>query len=429
MIESIGIIIIVLAGFALVKGIDVRFVLFIAGIALGFISGDVFAIFNEFQKSMGEGKTIAPICASMGYAFLLRMTGCDKAMVHYIIAPIKKLSWFLLPGSCIVGFLTNIAIPSQTAAAAAVGPILVPILTAAGFHPLIAASALVLGSSGGGDLFNPGEPEVVSIQVGTGAPLTQVMDTLAQYEIMAFTIAVVIFVAISYLKPPTNQIEYHSNQHEEDLQPTLFKAIMPPLPILTLLLIRPGNGLFAPLLEVYPQGLPVAHAMVFFGFLLIMFNTKRISTLTNEFFKGLGFGYAHVISLIITANCFIAGLEAIGFMQSIISFILHAGPFAHIAGSLSVWAMAVVSGSGTAPSVAFSNGVLPTMSAIDMKNAIDLGALGALGSAFGRTMSPAAAVMIFAAALIGVSPLEIVKRTAIPLIIGLILTIIASILW
>jgi DcuC family C4-dicarboxylate transporter len=44
-------------------------------------------------------------------------------------------------------------------------------------------------------------------------------------------------------------------------------------------------------------------------------------------------------------------------------------------------------------------------------------------------MSPAAAVMIFAAALIGVSPLEIVKRTAIPLIIGLILTIIASIFW
>lgn len=427
--EIVGALIIILAGIALARGIDVRFVLFIAGISLGLASGDVFAIFNEFQKSMGEGKTIAPICASMGYAFLLRMTGCDKAMVHYIMSPIQKLSWFLLPGSCFVGLLTNIAIPSQTAAAAAVGPILIPILTAAGFHPLIAASALVLGSSGGGDLFNPGEPEVVSIQVGTGAPLPEVMNTLAQYELIAFTIAVAVFIFISYLRPPTKVIEYGAHEQEDAQHPTLLKAIMPPLPILTLILVRPGNHFFDPILSVYPQGLPVAHAMVFFGFLLILFNTKRISALTNEFFNGLGFGYAQVISLIIAANCFIAGLEGIGFMKSIIGFILHAGPFAHVIGSLSVWAMAIISGSGTAPSVAFSNGVLPSMSAIDINNAIDLGALGALGSAFGRTMSPAAAVMIFAASLIGVSPLEIVKRTAIPLIIGLAITILVSIIF
>jgi DcuC family C4-dicarboxylate transporter len=43
-------------------------------------------------------------------------------------------------------------------------------------------------------------------------------------------------------------------------------------------------------------------------------------------------------------------------------------------------------------------------------------------------MSPAAAVMIFASALIGVSPLQIVKRTAIPIIIGLFATILISII-
>ena len=71
MIEVIGALIIVLAGYALLKGMDVRFVLFMAGILLGILAGDVLSIFNEFQKSMGEGKTIAPICASMGFAFLL----------------------------------------------------------------------------------------------------------------------------------------------------------------------------------------------------------------------------------------------------------------------------------------------------------------------------------------------------------------------
>ncbi len=428
MIEIIGALIIILAGYALLKGMDVRFVLFMAGILLGILAGDVLSIFNEFQESMGEGKTIAPICASMGFAFLLRITGCDHAMVHYIISPLKKISWFLLPGSCLVGFLTNIAIPSQTAAAAAVGPILIPILTGAGFHPLIAGAALVLGASGGGDLFNPGEPEVVSIQVGTGAPLNQVMASLAQYEILAFSIAVAIFVLISYLRPPKQDLTYTEEVNDE-FKPTILRAIMPPLPILTLLFVRPGNPLFAPLLEFYPQGPPVAHVMVFYAFLLILLNFKKITQLTNEFFSGLGYGYANVISLIITANCFIAGLEAVGFMQSIITFIINSGPYAHVLGSLSVWGMAVISGSGTAPSVAFSNGVLPTMSAIDINHAVDLGAISALGSAFGRTMSPAAAVMIFASALIGVSPLAIVKRTAVPIMAGLIITILISIIF
>jgi C4-dicarboxylate transporter len=44
-------------------------------------------------------------------------------------------------------------------------------------------------------------------------------------------------------------------------------------------------------------------------------------------------------------------------------------------------------------------------------------------------MSPAAAVMIFASALIGVSPLTIVKRTAIPIMTGLIITILISIIF
>jgi len=409
MIEIIGALIIVLAGYALLKGMDVRFVLFMAGILLGILAGDVLSIFNEFQESMGEGKTIAPICASMGFAFLLRITGCDHAMVHYIISPLKKISWFLLPGSCLVGFLTNIAIPSQTAAAAAVGPILIPILTGAGFHPLIAGAALVLGASGGGDLFNPGEPEVVSIQVGTGAPLNQVMTSLAQYEILAFSIAVAIFVLISYLRPPKQDLTYTEEVNDE-FKPTILRAIMPPLPILTLLFVRPGNPLFAQLLEFYPQGPPVAHVMVFYAFLLILLNFKKITQLTNEFFSGLGYGYANVISLIIT-------------------FIINSGPYAHVLGSLSVWGMAVISGSGTAPSVAFSNGVLPTMSAIDINHAVDLGAISALGSAFGRTMSPAAAVMIFASALIGVSPLAIVKRTAVPIMAGLIITILISIIF
>ena len=80
--------------------------------------------------------------------------------------------------------------------------------------------------------------------------------------------------------------------------------------------------------------------------------------------------------------------------------------------------LAVLSGSGTAPSVAFSKAVLPSLSAVDVLEAVDLGLLGAIGATFGRTMSPVAAVVIFTSTLTGCSPLQIVKRTGPPLGIG-----------
>lgn len=107
-------------------------------------------------------------------------------MVQLIMKPIMKMKFLLIPGSCLVGFITNIAITSQTASAAAVGPIIIPILIAARFHPIIAGSALVLGCSSGGNLFNPGEPDIVGIQTATSAPIASIVDMAFLPEIIAF---------------------------------------------------------------------------------------------------------------------------------------------------------------------------------------------------------------------------------------------------
>jgi DcuC family C4-dicarboxylate transporter len=71
--------------------------------------------------------------------------------------------------------------------------------------------------------------------------------------------------------------------------------------------------------------------------------------------------------------------------------------------------------------------VLPTIAKTDQTAALNLGVLAAVASNFGRTMSPVAAVVMFSSTLVKVSPVEIVKRTAPPLLVaGVVLFIIMS---
>ncbi|HBB25763.1 MAG TPA: C4-dicarboxylate transporter, partial [Bacteroidetes bacterium] len=120
-------ILIVAAAIVLIaRRVDARLVLIVAGVLLAGLAGTPTRILDVFQNAVGRGDIIGPICTAMGYAFVLRHTGCDTQMVRLLIRPVRDLSWALVPAGVAIGFVTNMAITSQTAAAAAVGPILVP---------------------------------------------------------------------------------------------------------------------------------------------------------------------------------------------------------------------------------------------------------------------------------------------------------------
>jgi C4-dicarboxylate transporter len=67
--------------------------------------------------------------------------------------------------------------------------------------------------------------------------------------------------------------------------------------------------------------------------------------------------------------------------------------------------------------VAFAKAVLPALRD-DAPLALDLGSLAAIGASFGRTMSPVAAVVIFSAALAGVTTWSVIRRVAPVLLVG-----------
>ena len=62
----------------LVREVDVRLVLFGAGLVLASLVGKPLVVFDVFLAEMGNVRTIGPICSAMGYAYVLRATRCDR---------------------------------------------------------------------------------------------------------------------------------------------------------------------------------------------------------------------------------------------------------------------------------------------------------------------------------------------------------------
>ena len=313
------------AVYGVVRGRDVRLVLLVAGLALGGLALRPWIVLDAFARTMGDGKIVGPICSAMGFSFVLRRIGSDRELVRLLVKPIRHIRWLLVPGGAAVGFVANMAITSQTAAAAAVGPILVPIMLAAGWHPILVGATLVLGCSGGGNLNNPGEPDIVTVQSATGAPLIQVLDRVLLPELVGFSVAVLVFILLCR-RTPSEHVEPPIAFEEEPERPVKMPmAVLPLLPIALLLLLQPRLRLVPALLELYPDGLPVVHAMVFSTLVAMVLRRRDASAEFRAFFEGMGFAFVHVISLIIAASCLIAGMEAVGLVQVLVGLVSGEG--------------------------------------------------------------------------------------------------------
>lgn len=411
-------IIIALTMWLLVRNVDVRLVLFGSGLSLAALALKPLVIFEVFLTEMGNGKTIGPICSAMGYAFVLRATGCDRPMVRLLLAPVRRTRWLLIPVGCAVGFITNIAITSQTGAAAAVGPILVPLMLAAGYSPIIAAATLLLGCSGGGALYNPGDADLVAIQDASRAPMKMALDAMFLPLVGGFAAAVGVFSFSAGREITATSAPPAEAPTEEETTGQWWKALLPPLPVLSILAMMPGV-LFATPPAPFQKGLPVAHAMVGATILVLVLCRGEVSKHVKTFFEGMGYAYANVISLIVTASCFIAGLAQVGLIDRIVTIVSGVGWTAKLAAGLFPGLLAVVSGTGMGPSIAFSKAVLPALRDTNLTAALDLGALGAIAAGFGRTLSPVSAVVIFCATQFGNSPaIPVIKRLILPVLVG-----------
>ena len=351
--------------YALIKRYETRLVLLTAGLVMTLIAMDPMAAFKQFDKSMTNGSLIIAICSALGFAGVISLTGCDRHLVRLLTKPLGKLGIFLLPACILVGFVVATAIPSMAGMSAAVGPTLIPLLVRAGFRPAMAAAAVASCVMAG--YFNPGVSHNPFIAKLAGMEVMEFVGGYANVTFMVCGCLVVLMtgVCVAYgdFKKGGFEDAAQTEEEHQDEKVNVLCALAPLVPVALLL----GFSFYIPSVKI-----SVATAMLI-GMMYAMLVTRADPQKTiSKFFDGMGKGYG---------------------------------------GSVGPYVFGVLTGSGDAAAFAFNEAVTPHAAEFGMK--IDgLGYLAMIAAGLGRMSSPLAGGLILLSGIAGVSPIEVVKRTA-----------------
>lgn len=399
------------------RKVDVRLALGLGAVALFVIAGKLPAFFGVFAREMANPATVVPICSALGFCYVLRETGCDTHLIRLLLAPLRYVRPLLIPGGVAAGYLVNTTLVSQVSSAAVLGPILIPLLRAGGIPAATAGAAVLLGCSMGGELFNPGAVEVATLAGLTGRGTSEVIRHIMPWNLLASSIGLTAFWFLTRRRREA-PVDVEGPSKPELERVNLIKAAVPVLPLLLRFLV--------PDLIVLPKGEfpkldePVSILTVMLIGCAVAAATapRKASRLASAFFEGAGYGYIHVISLIVTAAAFAQGIQESGLIQTLIERLSGAPAAAIAAAILLPWALARICGSGIAPAVAVMRALVPSAERLGL-DALQLGAITAVSAHFGRTMSPAAAVVAVCATLAGRDRSDLLRLVTIPLLCGL----------
>ena len=453
-----GLAIIAAAVYAVVRRVEVRLALGIAALLLGILAGDPLAIVRMFFATLAREQFVVPMCCAMGFAYVLRHTGCDQHLVHLLTQPLRRARAVLIPGAVLVGFFVNIPVISQTSTAVAIGSVLVPLMQAAQISPITIGAALVLGSSIGGELLNPGAPELNTVANALKTDPTRCVEHVFPLLMVQLTVATALFWLLSLRaearynsaasggrKPPDDSLRAQETAKNkgaitphspEEFHVNLVKAAIPLLPLALLFLTGPPLQIIEIPKEwlVNPANADNGNfparligAAMLIGVVAAAFTSKRAAGgIARAFFEGAGYAFANIISLIVIANCFGEGVSLIG-LAGYIGKAIAAFPtlLLPMAGGLPL-GFAFVCGSGMAATQSLYAFFVKPAQALGI-DPVHVGAVVAISAAAGRTMSPVAAVTLMSANLTDTHPLELAKRVALPLLAGLVAVQLAAI--
>ncbi len=408
----VGAIIVLFTFAAIIKKYETRLVLFLSGFTMALLSGKPMAAVDSFSKAMVNPGLVTVICTVMGFAYVMKLTKCDAHLVHLLAGVLGKFRVILIPGTVIVTFLINIALPSAAGCGAAVGAIMIPTLIGAGVNPIMAACAVFAGTWG--SVFNPGSAHVPFIaKLGNSDVMTVIAGHTTAAVVCIVTVAVLLTIIARYLKEDgSGEVAATGVKKADDFQVSFLKAVVPVIPLLLLVL---GSKQIKLLPEIsVPAAMLIGAAL---GFAVTL---KQVDEVSKQFFDGMGNAYGNVIGIIVAASVFTTGMEAIGLTGSLITAMKNSAAIAKIAATFGPFIIAVLGGSGDAATLAFNGAITPHAPQLGF-GILPMGSQAFLAGALGRSMSPVAGVAIVCAGLAQVNPIDMAKRNAIPMIVAAII--------
>nr|WP_222939626.1 C4-dicarboxylate transporter DcuC [Photobacterium sp. BZF1] len=431
------------AGYLIVKKYNTQAALFAAGLLMiligvaagnsdflpsgtnssGAIVFDFFLVIKALSSSTVANLGLI-IMSVAGFSSYMNHIGAANAMVQVSTKPLSliKSPYVVLALTYVLGQIINIFIPSAVGLAMLLLVAMYPVLVRIGCTPASTAAVLAttacldLGPASGNSLK---AAEVIGIDAATYFVNHQIVVA----PVIMAVIAVLHFFCQRWFdkKDAENGVTHELKEVEQEtVEAPKWFAILPILPLLMLLTFSNFAISWIKVDVVTAMFTSLFIAMV--CDFIVNRDGKKVAASLKIFLDGMGKAFASVVSLIIAAQTFVVGLSTIGFIGMLLGATSTAGlgylPMIIVMVTI-IGATALLSGSGNAPFFSFSDlapqiagtlGVSTAAFALPMQ----------LSSGIFRSFSPVAGVVIACAGVAGISPIELVKRTAIPMMGGLV---------
>lgn len=432
----IGLAIVLITFYLIYKNYEARLVLVIAGIVMALL-GQAFAGSNvtvatavqAFVKQLVNGGLVPTIVTVMGFGAVMTYTKCSDHLVNALVKPLTHVPAIVIPGAVIITWLLNIVLPSAAGVAAAVGVLLIPALIALRVRPVMAAAAVFLGTWG--SVISPGlmfNPQIASIAQKAGEiPEADAMVVIMQEALPAaigvVVAAVLLAIITMFLKEGVGSVKEDTAEaaKAENFKVNPILAVIPIVPLFLLVIASKQVGLLPTKVFTVPVCMLIGMAL---GIVVGLVHKQPAGECSKRFCKGAGDGFNNVVILIAAAALFASGMKSIGLTGALVDAMKGSQSVAMFSAAAGPFIMATVSGSGNAAALAFNEAITPHAAEFGM-TVVQLGAVAQMAAGLGRTMSPVAGGVIILAGIAGVNPMQIVKRTAIPVLAAVVVVTLA----
>ncbi|MDD4320961.1 MAG: C4-dicarboxylate transporter DcuC [Acidaminococcaceae bacterium] len=407
------------------------FILMYAAVAFGY--GQILApkastgsiIFDAFEfirktlssRAAGLGLNIMAVGA---FAKYMDKIGASRALVRMTIKPLLALKspYMVLSFVWILGMCIGLCINSASGLAMLLMVTAFPVLIGLGVSRLAATAAIATTLCFDWSPSDTGT--ILSAETAGLNPVVYWTDYQVPIVLVAFVVVGILhYMTQKYMDKRDGHavipMEVEGGHDAEDTAPWFYAF----LPVIPLALILSFSPLWITWIKVN-----IVNAM-FIGLAIGMIaesirwrgDLKKVFGDVQAFFDGLGLQMANVVTLIVAGQTFAQGLMSMGVIGTLIkgSQDFGFGPMSMILVMVAIIAVSsVVMGSGNAPFFAFAaltpavaaqTGMAPVFMLLPMHFAASIA----------RNCSPITAVIVVAAGIGGVSPFDLIKRTAIPM--------------
>ena len=405
----IAILVVAIMIYLLMKQYETRLVLLGGGLFLCCLSLTPMAGLNAFATTMTNGALITAICSATGFAYCVTYTDCDRSLVHYLARPIRNIGIVLVPMSVLITFFINVAIPSAVGVGAVVGTTLIPIMLRAGIKPAAAAAAILMGTTG--SLLSPGLSHNAYVSEMAHMTIMELIQYHANFSLMIGAIGAIGLTIVVFVLGDNKGEKVSGDDTADGFVPNPIRALVPLIPIVLMLVFT---------FWIPNISMGVTQAMLIGTVACLAVARPDAQVFSKKFFQGMGDSYGEIMGIIIAAGVLAAGLKASGLIDGLISIMVQSNEIAQWGGSIGPFLLSVIMGSGDAGAMAFNQTVTPHAAEFGMQ-VHSLGSLAFLAGEAGRTASPIAGITILVAGLAKANPFDVAKRTALPMLVAVIL--------